>query len=235
MNRIWLSMLAITVALLGTVAYIAMFLVPGREADIWVEIAKACIQLVVVVGLGGIVGLVLRSVDEKRDQRRARDERRFAIFQQLVAAYHRLKFVRRNLRTVGLRRPGPERLRPEQLAALREGLTSIVEIDLTLEQVYRELDARSAFSDRDSIHEQLGRLLQYVSGLVEEWEIHSGGFWDDHQSVRVGDLPKLQAFLGPAKDDFRPNAADPMGRVEWIVRGELPNASYAKKPALWSH
>jgi hypothetical protein len=223
------------VLLLAAVACIGVFLVPGRGTDIWVEIAKACIQLVVVVGLGGIVGLVLRSVDEMRDQRRARDDRRFAIFQQLVTAYHRLKFVRRNLRTVGLRHPGPEQLRAEQLAALREGLTSIVEVDLTLEQVYRELDARSVFTDQVSIHEHLGRLLKYVSCLVEEWEMHGGGFWDDQQAIRVGDLPKLQAFLGPAKDDFRPNAADPMGRVEWIVRGELPNSSSLRTPALWQH
>ena len=49
-------------------------------ADIWTEIAKACIQLVVVVGLGGIVGVMLRSVDERRD------ERRFDIFQELFDA-----------------------------------------------------------------------------------------------------------------------------------------------------
>jgi hypothetical protein len=37
----------------------------------------------------------------------------------------------------------------------------------------------------------------------------------------VRDLHLLQAFLGPAGDDFRPNAADPMGYAQWIVRDEL--------------
>jgi hypothetical protein len=122
-----------------------------------------------------------------------------------------------------------------QLTALREGLTSIAEADLTLEQIYRGLDARSVFTDQASFHEQLGRLLKYLSGIVEEWQMHGGGFWDDEQTVRVGDLPKRRVLLGPATDDFGPNAADPMGRVEWIVPGELPNAHYSRTPGLWSH
>lgn len=123
---IWLSTAAAVVVLLAVVICVAVFLAPSRAADIWTEIAKACIQLVVVVGLGGIVGVVLRSIDERRDERRARDERRFAIFQELVDAYHRIKLVRRRLRTVGLRAPGPERLRSEQLKTLREGMTTII-------------------------------------------------------------------------------------------------------------
>jgi len=44
----------------------------------------------------------------------------------------------------------------------------------------------------------------------------------DAQTRRIADLPRLQKFLGPAKDDFRPNAAEPLGWVEWIVREQLP-------------
>jgi hypothetical protein len=225
---IWLSTAAAVVVLLAVVICVAVFLAPSRAADIWTEIAKACIQLVVVVGLGGIVGVVLRSIDERRDERRARDERRFAIFQELVDAYHRIKLVRRQLRTVGLRAPGPERLRSEQLQALREGMTTIIEAELTFEQIYRGLDTRSVFDKNDDIRKHLGRLLDYTSGLVGEWEKYGGAFWKDTQTRRVADMPKLQAFLGPAKADFTGRAADPIGWIGWIVRDELLSTPRAR-------
>jgi hypothetical protein len=185
------------------------------------EIAKACIQLLVVVGLGGVVGVVLRSIDERREERRARDERRFAIFQQIVDAYHCVKLVRRSLRTVGLRDKALAQLRPEQLASLRDGMTKIIEADLTLEQIDRELETRRVYDRTDDLRYQLQRILGYLSPLVEEWEKNGGKLWSDQQAVRVQDLPKLQAFLGPAGSDFRPHAADPMGWIGWIVRDEL--------------
>jgi hypothetical protein len=204
---------------LGVVA-IGRWAVPDRREDLWVELAKAAIQLVVVIGLGGIVSVVLKTVEVSREQRRIRDERRFAVFRDLVNAYHQLKSVRRNLRMAGLR-GGPDELRPEQVEALRAGMASLVEVELTLEQVHRELDARSVFDWADEIRRHLQRLMTYVSKLISEWERNGGGFWPDRQTGRLQDLPALQAFLGVAKADFRPNAADPMGRMEWIVRSEL--------------
>ena len=158
----------------------------------WTEIAKACIQLVVVVGLGGIVGVVLRSIDERRDERRARDERRFAIFQELVDADYRIKLVRRRLRTVGLQAPGPERLRSEQLKETSGGNDNDHQAELTFEQIYRGLDTRSVFDQNDDIRKHLGQLLDYTSGLVGEWEKYGGAFWKDTQTRRVADMPKLQ-------------------------------------------
>ncbi len=220
MRRIWVAALASMAALVIAVVAIGLWVVPQRRDDLWFELAKAGIQLVVVIGLGGVVSSVFRVVDVSRERRRIRDEQRFAIFQQLVTAYHQLKFVRRNLRMVGLRN-GPDELRPEQVEALRSGMATVTDVELTLEQIYRELDARSVFDQSDELHGHLARLLQYVSKLVEEWEGHGASFWPDHQTDRVQDLVVLQAFLGSAKDDFRPNAADPMGRMEWIVRGEI--------------
>src|SRR5207244_856571 len=150
----------------------------------WVELAKAGIQLVVVIGLGAVVSFVLRMLDVSRERRRTRDERRFATFQQLVKAYHQLKFVRRSLRMVGLR-DGPDKLFPEQVDALRSGMATVVDVNLTVEQIFRELDARSVFEGAAEIQDHLGRLLEYVENLVDEWESHGMGFWPDHQTGRV--------------------------------------------------
>jgi hypothetical protein len=59
-----------------------------------------------------------------------------------------VKFVGRNLRTSRLRRRGPERLGTKQLTALGEGLTTIVEADLTLygDRVHDKLSATSSSS-----------------------------------------------------------------------------------------
>jgi len=121
MRRIWVGAATAVLVLLAVVICVAVFLAPTRASNIWTEIAKACIQLLVVVGFGGVVGTVLRSVDQRRDERRARDEQRYAIFQEIVDAYHRLKYVRRHLRSMGLRAPAAERLNSKQLTALREG------------------------------------------------------------------------------------------------------------------
>lgn len=228
MRLIWISIGVASVFLLAIVFCVAVFLGPSRAPDIWMEIAKACIQLVVVVGLGGVVGGVLKVVDEQRSQRRLRDDLRFKVFQEVVTAYHRLKFVRRNLRAVGLRRPEPGRLRPEQVSALRKGQTTLVEVELTLEQMNRELETRSIFDRSPEIRRHLARLLAYLSKIIDEWEHYGGQVWGDQQSVSVGELPRLQAFLGRAEHDFRPNAADPMGWVEWIIRDELISARPSK-------
>jgi len=229
-RRIWIGVTVTVLLLLAVVICVAVFLVPERAGDIWAEIAKACIQLFVVVGLGGVLGTVLKSVDQRRDERRARDDQRYAIFARIVDAYHNLKFVRRNLRSVGLRAPAPESLRAEQLTALREGMTSIVQVELTLEDIDRGLDARAVFDRTDDIRNNLKRLLKYTGGLVTEWEKNGGALWKGDQAVRVGDMPKLQAFLASAPVSFTSGAADPMGWIEWIVRDELSSTRHTRRP-----
>ncbi|MBE1551892.1 hypothetical protein GGC64_005979 [Mycobacterium sp. OAS707] len=215
--------------LLAVVICVAVFLAPTRASDIWTEIAKACIQLLVVVGLGGVVGTVLRSVDQRRDERRARDEQRYAIFQQTVDAYHRLKYVRRYFRSMGLRAPAPQPLSSKQLTALRDGMTDVIQVELTLEDIYRGLDARPVFDRTKDIRHQLDRLLKYVSGLVKEWEKSGAALCKNSQAVHVDNLPRLQAFLAPAPVSFTAGAADPMGWIEWIVRDELSSTRHTRR------
>ena len=87
----WAVGIAAAVALVVGLIAIAVAAVPDQRDELWIALAKAGIQLLVVIGLGAIVGAVVKSAEEARDQRRQRDERRFAIFTQVVSAYHRLK------------------------------------------------------------------------------------------------------------------------------------------------
>jgi hypothetical protein len=206
--------------LVAGVTAIALWVVPDRRDDIWVDLARAGIQLVVIIGLGGVVSLVLRDAEAARERRRLLDERRFATFEQLVTVYHRLKLVRRDLRMVGLR-CHPDVLRPEQVEALRTGMQTLTEAQLTLEEIVRGLDARPVFDNAEEIHNRLTSLASYVGKIVEEWEDEGRHFWVDQQTRKVAKLPRLQKFIGPAPDDFRPNAAEPLGWVEWTVREQL--------------
>jgi hypothetical protein len=219
-RRVLTRAVVLAAMLVAAVTAIALGAVPDRRDDIWVDLARAGIQLVVIIGLGGVVSLVLKDAEAARDRRRLLDERRYATFEQLVTMYNRLKFVRRNLRMVGLR-SHPDALRAEQVEALRTAQQTITEVQLTLEEVLRGLDARPIFDKAKEIHERLGILTIYVDKLVDEWERQGKHFWVDQQTRKVGDLPRLQKFLGPAKDDFRPNAAEPLGWVEWIIREQL--------------
>ncbi len=229
-RKVVIGAIGLAFVLVAVIVTVTLWMVPERRDDIWVDLARAGIQLVVIIGLGGVVSLVLRDAEVSRDRRRQRDERRFAIFEQLVLAYHRLKFVRRNLRMVGIRSQ-PDVLRPEQVEALRTGMQTITEVQLTLEEIVRGLDARSVFEDAEKIHDLVNDLAAYVGGLVDEWERHGKCFWVDHQTRKVAELPTLQLFLGPARYDFRPNAADPLGRVELLVRAELPEGIEAARRA----
>ena len=219
-RRIWVVTVALMATLLLVVSAIGFWAVPKRREELWFELAKAGIQLAVVIGLGGVVSSVLRAVDASRERRRIRNEHRFATFQQLVAAYHQLKLVRRNLRMVGVR-DGPDALRPEQVEALRSGMTMVVEAELTLEQIYREVNTRSVFHRTVEIESSLDLLLPYIRQLVKEWEAHGPAFWPDHQTENVRNLVALQAFLAGAEHGFRKNAADPMMNMQLAVRDEL--------------
>jgi hypothetical protein len=220
MDKQWRVPVAVVAGsfVLATVIVIAVArAVPEQRDELWIDLAKAGIQLAVVIGLGGVL-----------------DEHRFEVFRDVIAAYHQLKSVRRNLRTVGLRDCTDHPLRPEQIEALRSEMATVVEVQLTLEQMMRELDARSTtFARSAEIALHLSRLAIYVDGLVEEWEKHGRKFWADHQPGKVSDLKALQAFLGRAADDFRPRAADPLGRVEQIVREELLGRPSGPSQPAW--
>jgi hypothetical protein len=200
-RRMMAAATALAVALVAGIVAIALWVVPERRDDIWVDLARAGIQLVVIIGLGGVVSSVLRFAEASRDRRRLRDERRFGIFEQLVTAYHRLKFVRRNLRMVGIR-SRPDVLRAEQVEALRTGMQTITEVQLTLEEVLRSPDARSVFENAAAIHDHLSALASYVGSLVDEWEHHGKCFWVDQQTRKVGDCRGCRRSSVPPRTTF---------------------------------
>lgn len=101
-------------------------------------------------------------------------------------------------------------------------MVAIIDIQLTFERVQRELDARStAFSQQNHIAWHIERLQQYVHDLVQEWERNGGRITGDGTVPPDVRFERLHAFLGPARLDFRPCAADPMGHVEFAVRDEF--------------
>ena len=64
-RRVLAGAAAIAAVLVAAVSAITLWVVPGRRDDIWVDLARAGIQLVVIIGLGGVVSLVLRDTRKR--------------------------------------------------------------------------------------------------------------------------------------------------------------------------
>ena len=89
----------------GLVAAGLLFTSSSRRSDIWIDLAKAGVQLGVVVVIGGVIATLLRSFDDYRDYRRREREYRLSVFHDLLGAYKGLKAARRTLRAFGFRAP----------------------------------------------------------------------------------------------------------------------------------
>ena len=59
-RRILTAAAVLAALLVAAVTAIALWVVPDRRDDIWVDLARAAIQLVVIIGLGGVVNTVYR-------------------------------------------------------------------------------------------------------------------------------------------------------------------------------
>lgn len=219
------ALLALTVILLiAFVVVVGTFIVPDRAADLWMDAAEGALQLAVVTVIGGAVAATYRRIDSDRERRRARDELRFEIFQQLSSGYQQLRRVRRNLKFAGIHilqsssvRP---RLRPEQIAMLRDGMVELVQVTTMLEQITQELDVRIVFDRREEMFEALFKIVAYNERLIHEWQKRGVEFWDA-ESGDVRDLPALAEFLADTQVSFRPNVRVPYDDLIRAVQQQL--------------
>src|SRR4051794_30555172 len=93
--------LGLLIATVGVAAIVRQF--PERSTEMWLEVGKAALQLGLVVVVGGIVtGLLPIYLESVRRREERLEEHRRQVFLDLLAAYNRLKGVRRTLRASGL-------------------------------------------------------------------------------------------------------------------------------------
>ena len=194
----------------------------AQRSDVWLEVAKAGVQLGVIAVLGGLVTLALRSVDAAREDRRRLREYRLSILHDLLASYNGIKTARRILRAFGFRMPTSGRLSAEQIAEYRAQSRSLIEIQLSLEKIVRELEARpDLFADSDDLRAALGDAGDYVHDVGKEWEENGAWLKEGVQAAKLANLRALQGFLRTRDTDFDQRVSKPIASALKTMGGQL--------------
>jgi hypothetical protein len=229
---VWIT--GAVVLLLAFVVVVGAVIIPSRAADLWMEAAKGSLQLAVVIFIGGAVAAMYRKIETDREQRRARDDVRFKIFQQLGSTYQQLRTARRNLKFAGIHilqaSPTKPELLAQQVEVLRESMLSIVKVTTTLEQITQELDVRTVFDRSTDVFSPLFDIVGYTERIIREWQIHGVNFWPEQPSGDIRDLPALKEFLVNTEQSFRPKVRRPYERLIRAVQDELLGDRRTVKP-----
>lgn len=226
--------LVITVLLLVLLAFVITDDTDGLREDI----SKGLIQVAVVTVLGGIVGLVFPIIDRDREHRRMRDQQRLEVFQRLISAYHQLRSARRDMKFAGLHLMPPVEgssdaknptvisgtvgcLSPGQVDVLRKAVRELADVQLTLDQVRRELSVNDLFDAPDKIMGPLIKLTDYVEAIVREFQTYGIAFSSETPPTDLSDFVQLRKFVAEKKVSYQTEVGWPFGAINWQVRREL--------------
>ena len=114
-----------------------------------------------------------------------------------------MKAARRALRAFGFRKEVAGPLTADQVAEYRMQFRSLVDIDLSLEKVRRELESRpSLFEQSESVRADIQTANKYLGALIEEWECKGSAIREKTAGSDVEALDKLQEFLGSPEGDY---------------------------------
>lgn len=207
--------------LVAVLVVIALLIAPSsKSADFRLELAKAFVQLAVVTVLGGLVAATVRYVESRREENRRLDEYWADLYREVVAAYNGVKAVRRTLRASGFGSHTADALSADQVEQFRMQMTSLLQSQLSLESVGRELRTRQAADTGDAC-KAINRVESYVHDIIEDWEVHGHKITQGASSTQLDDLERLRSFLGDTDQGFGTNARDPMERLAKFTRGKL--------------
>jgi hypothetical protein len=204
------------------VAGVLLYLGATHSGDVWLEVAKGGIQLLVIVILGGAVAAGFRMQDDRRrregmeqenrltNQRRREDieredrERldayRADFVDELWGAYHRVKAVRRILTAYGFGSMSGE-FTVEQCREFDQQMKELDDAQLTLEKLKRDVEGQGDLyePERKAILVRLKSAERYVRDVIKDWEqsgpnVRPG---EDCESVMRA-MSYLPGFLGSA-------------------------------------
>jgi hypothetical protein len=224
------ELLAIAAAVIFGVGLTILAAVSLRDlTNLWLELGKAGIQLVVVAVVGGAVAATLRGAEAARDERRRLNEYRLATLRRIVKAYNQIKAARRILRASGFRAPAKGALREDQVAEFKVQFKSLNAAQLTIETTAREITVyQDVFTCNSALASHLAIVEKYVHRILADWEKSSQYVYADADMATLNAMQHLQAFLGDADQGFELGAATPMEFLEEQIRTDLlPSADVA--------
>jgi hypothetical protein len=206
---------------------------PERHNDLWFELAKSGLNLVVVTIIGTAISLLVKKAEERRASLRRRDEVRVQVLNDIITCYNQVKSVRRNLRALGLRDLKTP-LTGDQVKGLQLQLSRLNDAQLMFEALNRGTNETRPFDAIANIHSKLEQVEQYLNegvgrpyppgsgdpkrgGVLKEWEVRSGRL----TAGTMPDLAFLQAFLGPQSGGFEQYLSTPLDNIIDTARKEL--------------
>jgi len=121
-------------------------------------------------------------------------------------------------------------LSPEQAAGFHEQMRLLVESQLSLERIVREVTARpSWFADGAGLERDIGKAEGYVNNIIAEWEEQGGEIIAGVATGRIQSLGRLQAFLGRAKADVKPGITWPLRQAGDSIVKPMEKAERVKE------
>lgn len=224
--------LVLSALFLGSIAILLLFFRDAAQGSLKFEAAKSLLQLGVVSVVGAVVSILVfeyqrerQAIDKKRELDRKRLEYRetllLSILSRTMDAYGRVKKARRILRGRTISSEAPGRLVPLELYDANFDVLNDAQLDF--ENLARDVDTSAkAFAEPKALVENLRSMDDYLGELIGEYEDSRHRFSGSAPSLPLGELPRLEDFLGPVKgSDFLKQVVYPYHDVQKAIRADL--------------
>jgi hypothetical protein len=196
-----------------------------HDQTIWMEIAKAGIQLGSLSIIGGGIAVLWRRLESLRAEHRLLNEYRLSLLREVTCSYNEIKAVRRTLRAFGFTSP-TDPLTPDQVTEFRAQMKVLNAAQLALERWRREVEVRAkSFHKNEEIKAVLIEAEGYIGEILDEWEKEGVRVVAGASTTAIASMPHLQPFLDKAYKGFKEHAAEPLKRLEELIR-ELTEGTY---------
>lgn len=180
-----LAITLVIVVAVGVVLLVVSVALSDSPKDLWLELGRAGVQLLVIGVLGGLLTVGWQGVERRRASAREdqakrlqddheRHDRMLAAFLHVLSAYNGVKAVRRTLRSLGFEDTSDGAIDAWQAEGFHREMQRLSDFQLEFEAIAIELGESRIFADdTDQISEQLRRIEQHLNRVIGFWE-HEG-------------------------------------------------------------
>lgn len=221
----------------------------GSHKNTGLELIKSGVQLAVLAVIGAAIidfwkrleesrAVAQKVAAEKEAEKRRVNEYRLSVLRSVSGTYHQVKAVRRLLPALGLNLQNLHPMSSDEVDVFRKQLILLNDAQLRVERLKRELESwKDSLStnpqDQDDALGLLRRIEKYIRGVVKNWQSFGA-------NMRAGVTPhqllsqmgELARFLGSSSQGFECGIADPMRRLEALIRKNILPAFDAAPSAI---
>ena len=196
-QRFWL---VIGTVLTGAACMVLLsaIMVPDRQDDIWVELAKSSAQILVLALATGVVGAMLRDRDALRESQRRHEASLLAFLEQIETTYGQVKTARRMLRTLGFDTLSAMILTSDQASGLRVQMALLNDAELSFETYARKVAAMPGLwaAESASMAAELTHVYQYIHSVLMEWQTNPTVFSTGADTSAMQGWLHFRQFVG---------------------------------------